>query len=264
MSRMTSPGWMASRSSGMSSIGRSGAAMTKAAAGAARAGSLRHAADGGRGADISQRQIEREGAAHAGRAAQMDLPAKQVGQLAADGEAQAGAAVLAAGAGVGLLEGLEDDLLLLDRNADAGIGDLERHHRRRLVEHRMLRAPTAHRRRDVEPHAALGGELEVLSATNSSLRPALYTPRSAASIPAMPSLNTPKPSIPKSAPDFTIDQHWERYSAAEHGVWRTLFERQAKVLPGRACAEFLDGLQAEARVRPHSRFRARCRTRWRS
>ena len=28
----------------------------------------------------------------------------------------------------------------------------------------------------------------------------------------------------------------------QHGVWKTLFERQAKVLPGRACAEFLDGL----------------------
>ena len=43
------------------------------------------------------------------------LAAQQRRELAADGEAQAGAAVLAAGAGVGLLEGLEHDLLLLDR-----------------------------------------------------------------------------------------------------------------------------------------------------
>ena len=44
---------------------------------------------------------------------------------------ETGAAVLAAGAGVGLLEGLEDDLLLLGRDADAGVGDLERDHDRR-------------------------------------------------------------------------------------------------------------------------------------
>jgi phenylalanine-4-hydroxylase len=48
---------------------------------------------------------------------------------------------------------------------------------------------------------------------------------------------------PEIRPDFTIDQHWERYSAAEHGVWKTLYERQSKVLPGRACDEFLDGLK---------------------
>jgi len=42
--------------------------------------------------------------------------------------------------------------------------------------------------------------------------------------------------------DFTIDQEWERYTAAEHALWRTLFHRQEKLLRGRACAEFLDGL----------------------
>jgi len=41
-------------------------------------------------------------------------------KLAADGQAQAGAAVLAAGAAVRLLERLEDDLLLVRRDADAG------------------------------------------------------------------------------------------------------------------------------------------------
>jgi phenylalanine-4-hydroxylase len=44
--------------------------------------------------------------------------------------------------------------------------------------------------------------------------------------------------------DWTIDQGWESYSAAEHAVWRTLYQRQAKLLPGRACAEFLAGMQA--------------------
>jgi phenylalanine-4-hydroxylase len=48
---------------------------------------------------------------------------------------------------------------------------------------------------------------------------------------------------PEIRADYTIHQHWERYGAAEHGVWKTLFERQSKVLPGRACDEFLTGLQ---------------------
>ncbi len=42
--------------------------------------------------------------------------------------------------------------------------------------------------------------------------------------------------------DPVIDQGWEHYTRAEHGVWRTLFERQAKLLPGRACREYMDGL----------------------
>jgi phenylalanine-4-hydroxylase len=45
-------------------------------------------------------------------------------------------------------------------------------------------------------------------------------------------------------PDWTIDQGWDRYSAAEHSVWKTLFERQTRLLPGRACDEFVRGMQA--------------------
>ena len=43
--------------------------------------------------------------------------------------------------------------------------------------------------------------------------------------------------------DWTIDQGWERYTAEEHATWRTLFERQSKLLPGRACADFVRGMQ---------------------
>ncbi|EWY38692.1 phenylalanine-4-hydroxylase [Skermanella stibiiresistens SB22] len=43
-------------------------------------------------------------------------------------------------------------------------------------------------------------------------------------------------------PDWTIDQGWDGYTAAEHHVWKTLFERQGKLLPGRACDEFIKGL----------------------
>ncbi len=60
-----------------------------------------------------------------GDAGQADLTAEQLRQLAADREAEAGAAVLARRAGVGLLERLEDDALLLRRDADAGIADRE-------------------------------------------------------------------------------------------------------------------------------------------
>jgi phenylalanine-4-hydroxylase len=44
-------------------------------------------------------------------------------------------------------------------------------------------------------------------------------------------------------PDWTIAQDWERYSAAEHGIWRTLFARQTRLLPGRACDEFVEGMK---------------------
>ena len=56
-----------------------------------------------------------------GELTQADLAAEQPGDLAADRQAQARAAVLAAGAAVGLLERLEDDLLLVRRDADAGV-----------------------------------------------------------------------------------------------------------------------------------------------
>jgi phenylalanine-4-hydroxylase len=51
-------------------------------------------------------------------------------------------------------------------------------------------------------------------------------------------------AAPPHRADWTIDQGWESYTAAEHAVWRTLFERQAKLLPGRACDEFLAGMEA--------------------
>ena len=72
-------------------------------------------------------------------------PPSEIGQLAADRQSETGAAILAAGAGIGLLEGLEDDLLLLGRDADAGVGHLERHHRGRLGECRVVRTPAAER-----------------------------------------------------------------------------------------------------------------------
>jgi phenylalanine-4-hydroxylase len=48
----------------------------------------------------------------------------------------------------------------------------------------------------------------------------------------------------EAASDWTVPQHWDRYTPADHRVWITLYERQAEVLPGRACGAFLNGLEA--------------------
>jgi phenylalanine-4-hydroxylase len=55
--------------------------------------------------------------------------------------------------------------------------------------------------------------------------------------------HTPSPP-PGARVDWTIDQNWSRYTAAEHQVWITLYERQTALLPGRACDPFLRGLDA--------------------
>lgn len=47
-----------------------------------------------------------------------------------------------------------------------------------------------------------------------------------------------------AAPDWTIDQGWDRYTPEEHGTWLTLYDRQAEVLPGRAAEAFIHGLHA--------------------
>ncbi|WP_293676653.1 phenylalanine 4-monooxygenase [uncultured Phenylobacterium sp.] len=49
---------------------------------------------------------------------------------------------------------------------------------------------------------------------------------------------------PGARADWTIDQDWSGYTPAEHEVWITLYERQAALLPGRACDPFLKGLDA--------------------
>jgi phenylalanine-4-hydroxylase len=41
---------------------------------------------------------------------------------------------------------------------------------------------------------------------------------------------------------WIVPQQWDRYSDAEHEVWRTLYLRQTKLLPGHACDQFLQGL----------------------
>lgn len=45
------------------------------------------------------------------------------------------------------------------------------------------------------------------------------------------------------AHDYTIPQRWTHYTAQDHAVWKTLFERQTALLPGLACAEFVEGMR---------------------
>lgn len=53
-----------------------------------------------------------------------------------------------------------------------------------------------------------------------------------------------------TAADWTIPQGWDRYTAAEHAIWDHLFERQAKMLPGRVASEFNDGLDVLRMTKP--------------
>lgn len=43
-------------------------------------------------------------------------------------------------------------------------------------------------------------------------------------------------------PDFTLPQRWADYSPAEHATWRTLYARQAALLPRHAAAAYREGL----------------------
>ena len=47
-----------------------------------------------------------------------------------------------------------------------------------------------------------------------------------------------------AAADWTIPQNWSAYTEVEHQTWDTLYARQMKILPGRACAAFMKGLEA--------------------
>jgi phenylalanine-4-hydroxylase len=51
---------------------------------------------------------------------------------------------------------------------------------------------------------------------------------------------------PVAAPqraDWTVDQGWADYTPEQHAVWKTLYERQCRLLPGLACDAFVDGMK---------------------
>ncbi len=52
-------------------------------------------------------------------------------------------------------------------------------------------------------------------------------------------LQTDKGSVPVYT-TAVVEQPWASYSREDHSIWAELFERQQKVLVGRACREFID------------------------
>lgn len=44
--------------------------------------------------------------------------------------------------------------------------------------------------------------------------------------------------------NFVVAQNWAGYTPEQHALWRRLYERQAKLIPGRACDVFLDSISA--------------------
>lgn len=54
-------------------------------------------------------------------------------------------------------------------------------------------------------------------------------------------INQPPPG---ANPDWTIPQGFDAYNEADHRIWVALYDRQAEILPGRACDAFLHGLHA--------------------
>ncbi|HEY4373085.1 MAG TPA: phenylalanine 4-monooxygenase [Burkholderiales bacterium] len=42
----------------------------------------------------------------------------------------------------------------------------------------------------------------------------------------------------QAGPDYAVEQHWGKYSADEHALYRRLYQRQSVLVPQLACAEF--------------------------
>jgi phenylalanine-4-hydroxylase len=66
---------------------------------------------------------------------------------------------------------------------------------------------------------------------------------------AAPAASAPKAPAPNlrgnyshTHDDYTVDQNWEKYSDAEHALWRELYQRQSAILPGMAADDFIANL----------------------
>src|SRR5580765_1765935 len=105
-------------------------------------------------------QVERKCAATARSAAHPYLTPEPLRQLFADGEAETGSSELPVSAPVDLLEGLENELLLVLGDSHPGVANRKRYSAMRPVQLRVPRRPARFRSRNAQSHAALPGELE--------------------------------------------------------------------------------------------------------
>lgn len=42
---------------------------------------------------------------------------------------------------------------------------------------------------------------------------------------------------------YVVEQDWDAYTPEQHALWRRLYQRQAQLIPGRACDVFIDSLE---------------------
>jgi phenylalanine-4-hydroxylase len=52
----------------------------------------------------------------------------------------------------------------------------------------------------------------------------------------------PRGDYSRAQADYTCPQNYNAYTSADHDTYRRLYERQAALLPGRACDEFIEAL----------------------
>src|SRR4029077_15819916 len=108
------------------------------------------------------RQVQRESATAPRRARKLNFTTEQAGDLAANSQAQPRPAILAARAPVGLLEGLKDDLLLIERNADSRVLARERKYRPGFAEGLLALNHPGVDCLHLDPYAAAPSELHRL------------------------------------------------------------------------------------------------------
>src|SRR5581483_2829700 len=109
---------------------------------------------------VRQGEVEHEGAPDAGTADEPDLPAQQIGDLAADRQAEPGAAEAPTRVHVRLLKRFKNDRLFVRGNPNASIGYREAHNGPGAIQPFVIAAPAALCPSDFQGHAPLLGEFE--------------------------------------------------------------------------------------------------------
>ena len=65
-------------------------------------------------------------------------------------------------------------------------------------------------------------------------------------IPPPPKRSVPDPDLrgdySRAALDYSVEQDWSKHTAAEHALYRRLFERQSKLVPKYACPEWIEAI----------------------
>ena len=83
------------------------------------------------------------------------------------------------------------------------------------------------------PEAAMNAQPDFHSGINQGVAPVTYGQGD----------RPPRGDYAQASADYTCEQDWERYTAADHDLYRRLYERQAAQLPGLACEEFIAAVQ---------------------